>query len=134
MLTNKKLERRKRKHKKKMRGIVADMKNIVYVLVFAALGVAVLFMLIGATSYALSIFGNTVNSTAVQQGQHALATVSQQSLATIAILVAIPAILAAIIIVKYIASAFGFDLSFRLYRPTSWFKYVPRKVLPLVRV
>lgn len=114
MLT--KLERRKRK-KKKLRGIAGDLKTVIAVLVMAGLGAAVLFMTLGAASYALNIFGKSINSTVASQGQQALSTVSQQSLTTIALLVAIPAVIAAIVLVKYIAGAFGFDLSFRLYRP-----------------
>ena len=111
--------KRKRKSKKrKLRGVTADVKTVVALLVMVGLGFAILYMILGAASYTLSIYGKAVNDTVVNQGKQALAQVSSQAMTAVSILVAIPLIIAAVLIIKYIAGAFGFDFGFggRWYR------------------
>jgi small-conductance mechanosensitive channel len=111
--------KRKRKSKKrKLRGVVADVKTVVALLVMVGLGFAILYMILGAASYTLGIYGEAVNDTVVNQGKEALAQVSSQAMTAVSILVAIPLIIAAVLIIKYIAGSFGFDFGFggRWYR------------------
>jgi small-conductance mechanosensitive channel len=111
--------KRKRKSKKrKLRGVVADVKTVVALLVMVGLGFAILYMILGAASYTLGIYGEAVNDTVVNQGKEALAQVSSQAMSAVSILLAIPLIIAAVLIIKYIAGAFGFDFGFggRWYR------------------
>lgn len=124
--------KRKVRKRRKYRGIMADVKTILAILVFVGVGFAVLYMTLGATSYALHVFGRNINSTVLVQGEESMNQVSAQAAAIIGVLLAIPAILAALIIVKYIAQSFGFDLSLRLYTPAL---FTPRKLIyrPLVR-
>ncbi|MEM4964632.1 MAG: hypothetical protein QXT13_10860, partial [Pyrobaculum sp.] len=89
-----------------------DVKTVVALLVLVGLGFAVLFMILGAASYTLNIYGQAVNDSVVNQGREALMQVSQQAMSAVAVLVAIPLIIAAILIIKYIAGAFGFDFGF----------------------
>ena len=111
--------KRKRKSKKrKLRGVTADVKTVVALLVMVGLGFAILYMILGAASYTLGIYGEAVNDTVVNQGKEALAQVSSQAMTAVSILVAIPLIIAAVLIIKYITSSFGFDFGFggRWYR------------------
>ena len=112
--------KRKRKSKKrKLRGVVADVKTVVALLVMIGLGFSIFYMILGAASYTLGIYSTAVDdSTIVNQGREALAQVSGQAMSAVSILLAIPLIIAAVLIIKYIAGAFGFDFGFggRWYR------------------
>ena len=110
------MRKRVKRKKRKAKGIVPDVKTVVTLLVMTGLGFAVLYMLLGAASYTLGIYGKAVNDTVVSQGKEALAQVSQQAMTAVSILVSIPLIIAAVLIIKYIANSFGFDFNFRYRR------------------
>ncbi|MEM0479393.1 MAG: hypothetical protein QXS16_03650 [Pyrobaculum sp.] len=96
----------------RVRGVVADVKTVVALLVLVGLGFSVLYMILGAAAYTLDIYGQAINDTTLRQGKEALMRVSEQAMSAVAVLIAIPLIIAAILIIKYIAGAFGFDFGF----------------------
>ena len=110
--------RKRKSRKRKLRGVTADVKTVVALLVMVGLGFSILYMIISAASYTLSIYGKAVNDTIIEEGKEALAQVSSQAMSAVSILLAIPLIIAAVLIIKYITSSFGFDFGFggRWYR------------------
>lgn len=123
-----KLARKRKSKKKKVRGVVADVKTVIYLLVMTGLGFAILYMILSAASYTMNIYSKAVNDTIVQQGREALSQVSSQAMTAVAILIAIPLIIAAVLIIKYIAGSFGFDFGFGGGR---WYRRASAVLIPL---